>query len=184
MSLSLLIITGKSNIEDIVIIMKLRRSKVSYFLEFSAKLSAKLIQSSIDKMINIRLRRNAEPAGPMRALQLNYTTLYERVELNDNKSAEPNTNGDTHNGEHIEVELERVEHNDNNSAGPNTKGDILQDRVKRVHWAMDNITYGDQEKEEEIEGEEEEIGPPPPQFYEPVINLELNNTKYVRTRGP
>ena len=45
-----------------------RRSKVSYFLEFSAKLSAKLIQSRIDKKINISLRRNAEPAGPARAL--------------------------------------------------------------------------------------------------------------------
>ena len=125
-------------------------------------------------MIKFILCRNADPAGPLRelqsvrykvrAIQLKYKTIYERIELNDNKSAEPNNNGDTHNGEHIEVELERVEHNDNNSAEPNTKGDILQDRVKRVHWAMDNITYGDQEKVEEIEGEEEEIGPPPPQF--------------------
>ena len=40
MSLNLLIITSKSHIEDIVIIMKLRRSKVSYFLEFSAKLTS------------------------------------------------------------------------------------------------------------------------------------------------
>ena len=36
----MLIITSKSHIEDIVIIMKLRRSKVSYFLEFSAKLTS------------------------------------------------------------------------------------------------------------------------------------------------
>ena len=168
----MLIITSKSHIEDIVIIMKFRRSKESHFLEFCANQTAKYILSRIDTMIKFILCRNADPAGPLRelqsvrykvrAIQLKYKTIYERMELNDNKSAEPNNNGDTHNGEHIEAELERVEHNDNNSAEPNTKGDILQDRVKRVHWAMDNITYGDQEKVEEIEGEEEEIRPPPP----------------------
>jgi hypothetical protein len=47
----------------------LRRSKVSYFLEFSAKLSAKFIQSRIDKKFNISLRRIAEPVGPPRAVQ-------------------------------------------------------------------------------------------------------------------
>ena len=47
---------------------KLRRSKVSYFLEFSAKLSAILILTLIDKMINIRLCRNAATVRPVSAL--------------------------------------------------------------------------------------------------------------------
>ena len=50
----------------------LRRSKLSYFLEYSAKLLAKYIHSRIDKMFkmfNMILRRTSEPEGPASALQ-------------------------------------------------------------------------------------------------------------------
>ena len=42
------------------------------------------------------------------------------------------------NDELIEVEIEKVELNDNNSAEPNTNGDTQQDRVKRIHMARRN----------------------------------------------
>jgi hypothetical protein len=58
------------------------------------------------------------------------------------------------------------------------KEDKNQDKVELRRATSSKIGDGEaaDKKEEEIEGEEEEIGPPPPQFYEPVNNLEINNT--------
>ena len=66
----------------------LRRSKVSYFLEYSAKLLAKYIQSRIDKKFNINLRRNSEPEGPgcpsttsqVRDIEKKQSILFSRIQ--------------------------------------------------------------------------------------------------------